>query len=233
MKTLADKVIIVTGAGGSIAGAVQDAFAKAGARPALVDRELVRIQGRAASYGVDPVQADLATADEAVRMVQEVKRHAGRVDGLVHLVGDVVMGRLTELTPEDFDRAFHTNVRTLFHAVQAVLPELRTREESFIGGIAAFEAWGGGAPGAGLFAASKCAVATLLRSLDHELEGTTTSVGIVFPMGVVDTLGNRRRLGTGGGPRIDTRAIAQAFVTAALANDGGRLVELPVYPPRA
>lgn len=233
MRTLADKVVIITGAGGSIAGAVQEAFARAGARPALVDRDLVRIQGRAKSYGVEPIRSDLATLEEAQRMVAEVKRLTGRVDGLVHLVGDVVNGGLAEVTPEDYGRAFDTNVRTLFYAAKAVLPELRQRDESFIGGIAAFEAWGGGAPGAGLFAASKSAVAALLRSLDGELEGTSTSVGIVFPMGVVATASNRPRLQEAGAAGIDPRAIAAAFVTAALADEGGRLVEMPVYPPRA
>lgn len=231
MTSLHDKIIVLTGAGGSIAGAVEEALAGRGARPALVDRDVVRIQGRAASYGVEPIASDLSSLAEARRVVAEVKRRAGRVDGLVHLVGDVVDGPLADLTPEDYDRAFDTNVRTLFHAIKAVLPELRQREEGFIGGIAAHEAWGGGAAGRGLFAASKSAVASLLRSLDRELEGTGISVGIVFPMGPVDTLGNRRRPAEGG-PSIAPAAIAGAFVAAALADGGGRLVEVPVYPPR-
>jgi hypothetical protein len=34
------------------------------------------------------------------------------------------------------------------------------------------------------------------------------------------------------GTLIDPRLIGQAFVTAAHWGNGGRLVELPVYPPR-
>lgn len=232
MKTLRDKVIIITGAGGTIAGAVQEALVRAGARPALVDRDPVRIQGRASSFEAPAVASSLDSLAEAGRVVSEIKARTGRIDGLVHLVGDVVPGTLEQADEAAFDRSFDTNVRTLFFAIKAVLPELRARDEAFLGGIAAHEAWGGGAAGGGLFAAAKSAVAALLRSLDRELEDSAISVGIVFPMGTVDTLGNRRRLEDEGTPLIAPATIGEAFVSAALAGDGGRLVELPVYPPR-
>jgi NADP-dependent 3-hydroxy acid dehydrogenase YdfG len=233
VKTLRDKIIIVTGAGGSVAGAVQEALARSGARPALVDRDLIRIQGRAASYNACAVESDLGTLDEACRVVAEVKARSGRVDGLIHLVGEVVTGRVEDLSVEDFQLAFDTNVRTLFTMLKAVLPELHAHDEAFVGGIAAHEAWGGGAAGSGLFAASKSAVAALLRSLDRELEDSGITVGIVFPMGAVDSVTTRRRLSAAGDvPMIHPRAIGNAFVAAALADDGGRMVELPVYPPR-
>ncbi len=231
MKTLRDKIVMVTGAGGTIAGAVQEALVRAGARPALVDRDAVRIRGRAASYNALAVESDLGTVDEARRVVAEITERNGRIDGLVHLVGDVVTGAVEDLDVADYERAFDTNVRTLFTTLQATLPELRRREEAFVGGIAAHEAWGGGAAGSGLFAASKSAVAALLRSLDRELEGSAITVGIVFPMGFVDTVSNRQRLGATA-DMVDPRAIASAFVSAAVADDGGRMVELPVYPPR-
>ncbi len=232
MKTLHDKVIIITGAGGTIAGAVQEALARAGARPALVDRDVVRIQGRATSYNAAAIESALASPEEAERVVREVKEQTGRIDGLVHLVGDVVPGTLQEADQDAFDRSFDTNVRTLFYAIKAVLPELLARDEGFIGGIAAHEAWGGGAAGGGLFAAAKSAVAAMLRSLDRELEDSAVSVGIVFPMGTVDTISNRRQLQDPGLPMIAPSTIGDAFVSAALAGEGGRLVELPVYPPR-
>lgn len=233
MDTLHNKIIVVTGAGGTIAGPVEEALVAQGARPILVDRDIVNIESRARSYSTQPIESDLMSAAAANAMVRAAKEQMGRIDGLIHLVGDVVMGDVDLLDAESYQLAFDTNVKTLFHTVQAVLPELREREVAFLGGISSGEAFLGGAPGASLFAASKSAVATFLRSLDRELAGTHVGVGIVTPMGLVDTLGNRRRH-----PDVDPAimiapsALGAAFVAAARSGRGGRLVELPVYPPR-
>ena len=147
MKTLNDKVIVITGAGGSIAGAVEEAFRHEGARLVLVDKDKVRIQGRSSSYGALALEADFTTLKNAQDVVKKVKEEMGHVDGLVHLVGEVVTGRVDAASEADYNHAFDTNMRTLFNAVKAVLPELLSREEGFIGGIASQEGlgrWGGG-----------------------------------------------------------------------------------------
>ncbi len=232
MRSLHDKVIVITGAGGAIAGAVADAFFEAGARPALIDRDELTIAGRASSYGTAGVVSDLRTPAAARTAIDAVRAHHRHVDGLVHLVGEVVSGDVSNLADETYDDVFDSNVRTLVYAVRAVLPDLLAREEGFIGGIASGEAWDGGAAGAALFAAAKSAVATFLRSLDKELDKTGVHVGICFPMGLVDTPGNRRSLGREHRARlIDPAVIGRAFVTAAASGAGGRLVELPVHPP--
>lgn len=233
MKTLQDKVILITGAGGDIAGAVQDSFANAGARLVLVDRDPVRIKGRASSYHTVAIESDMGSVEEAQRVVTLVKQQTERIDGLIHMVGDVTLGTIHDLTVDDFDRAFESNVRTLFVTLKALVPDLVRRPSSFIAAMASQEAWGGGAAGAGVFAASKSAVAALLRSLDRELDATTVEICIAFPMGRVDTESNRRKPVDDGRGVIEPRAIGDALVGAALMHGGGRLRELPIYPPRS
>lgn len=232
MRTLDDKVILITGAGGDIAGAVQESFANAGARPVLIDRDAVRIKGRASSYHTVAIESNMHSVEEAGRVVATIKERTERIDGLVHLVGDVVLGTIHDLSLEDFDRALESNVRTLFVALKAIVPEVARRPEAFIAGMASHEAWGGGAAGAGAFAASKSAVAALLRSLDREIDNTAVDVCIAFPMGRVDTESNRRTPGRVDDLLIHPRAIGDALVGAALTHGGGRLRELPIYPPR-
>lgn len=232
MRTLTNKIIVITGAGGTIAGAVEEAFVSAGARPILVDRDRVRIEGRARSYATEPIEADMHSLDDTRAMIDAARRQMGRIDGLVHLVGDVVLGRLEDADEGDYALAFDTNVRTLAYTLQAALPVLRECDEAFIGGIAAREAFLGGAAGFGLFAAAKSAVATLLRSVDQEVAGSGIGVGIVTPMGVVDTVSNRRAFrDMDPAQMISPDAIGDAFVHAALSGEGGRLLELPIHPP--
>lgn len=236
MNTLRDKVIVITGAGGSIAGAVADALREAGARPALIDREIVRIQGRAASFGTVAVESDLCSGPEVERALAAILERHGHVDGLVHLVGDRAGGPVTAIDEPTFDRVFDTNVRTLFLTTKAILPHLIAQGEGFIGGIASKGAWvggvAGGADGAAVFAAAKSAAAAYLHALSDELSGTGVHVSICFPMGAVATERNLRALGRDAASRlIDPRVIGQGFVQAALSGNGGRILEFPVHPP--
>lgn len=234
MATLKNKVIVITGAGGSIATAVAQAFAREGACPFLVDRDGVRIQGIAASTSAPSLEADVTTPEGAACMVREAKAQLGKIDGLVHLVGDPARGSVATTPLEAYDQVFDTNVRSLFYATRAVLPELVSRNEGFIAGIASREAWGGGSRNAALFAAAKSAVAAFLRSLDAELQETNVNVSILFPMGAVDTPSNHRLFtGSLGETLIAPSVIAEAFVKVAQQSSGGRLLEVPIYPPRA
>ena len=84
-----------------------------------------------------------------------------------------------------------------------------------------------------LYAAAKAAVATYLRSLDAELGGTEIRVTVVYPMGTVDTPANRKSM-----PEADPMSwinpdeIGEALVYAASRSPQGRVLELPIFPPR-
>lgn len=232
MKELKEKVIIITGAGGAIAGYVAEAFTDMGARPLLVDNDPIRLQGVVSSTGAYYLEADVSTPTGAEAMVRVAKERYNRVDGLIHLVGTNCAGQVQDLGSEVYDDVFDSNVRTLFYAVRAVLPELLENNQGFIAGMGSKDGWlNSGTAGASLFAAAKSAVATFLHSLDQELRGTDVNVSIIYPMGLVDTTENRRAL-----PRkeqstlIDIRRIADILVTAAQFGPGARLVDLPVYP---
>ncbi|MEX2502915.1 MAG: SDR family oxidoreductase [Trueperaceae bacterium] len=232
MKTLKDKAIVITGAGGVVAGDVAESLAEAGARPILVDRDRVRIEGRAASFGTIVIEEDLMSEASAHRAADAAHARMGRIDGVVHLIGAIVPGRLEEVDDAAFDEAFDSNVRTLFHVTRAFLPHLRAQEEAWFASIGAKEAFQGGSPGAALFAAAKGAAATMLRSLDAELAGTGVDVTIVSPLGPIDTGSARRHLTEHDQAWITPQAVARAFRAAALAGEGGRLLELPIHPPR-
>lgn len=226
MKTLCDKIIVITGAGGAIAGAVEDAFRKAGAQLVLVDQDIIRIQSRASSYDSTPITADLTTFAGAKDMLEKVKEQTGRIDGLIHLVGDVVYGDMLSLDDTAYTKTFDSNVRSLFNVTRAVLPELLKRDEGFLAALASQEARAGGAAGASLFAAAKSAVASFLRSLDLELKGSHINVSVVYPLGMVDTKTVHAT------NSVAPKAIAQALVNAALADEGGRQLEVFINPPR-
>ena len=233
MPSLDGKVYILTGGAGAIAASIAQTFTASGARLALVDAHLERLEPRAKELKAQAFAANLLSYPETENLVGQVKASMGRLDGLIHTVGGFAASKLAEADPAQYERMFDLNVRTLFHTVKAILPELMKQKDGFIAGIAAAAAWQGAGPGIGLYAAAKSAVATLLRSLDGELSATQIRVAVLYPMGAVDTPGNRHDMpDTNPSTWIDPVEIGETLVHAASRGARGRLLEIQVFPPR-
>jgi len=231
-SSLGERVFLVTGGGGAIGQSIVRAFVRAGGKVAVVERrpDVASIE----KVGALPVAADLSTPEGAEAMVRETLAKLGRIDGLIHTVGGFAMGKVHEADLATYERMFDVNVRTLFLAIRAVMPAFLAQKSGFVCGFASLPAWTGSAPGSGLYGAAKSAVATMLRSLDGDLAGTDIGVSIVYPMGVVDTPANRKDMPDADPGRwIDPEEIAHSILFAATRSPRGRIIELPISPPRA
>jgi NADP-dependent 3-hydroxy acid dehydrogenase YdfG len=233
MQPLLDRVFVVTGAGGGMAGPIAQALAAAGARLVLVAHDARKIAAEADALSATAVSADLTERDGAEAMARSVVDRHGRIDGLVHTVGGFASGRIVDSDSATYDRMFDLNVRTLFHALHAVVPGMLARGDGFVGAISSEPGWTGRAPGTALYGASKAAATALMRTLDAEAAGTQLAVCIVYPMGAVDTPTNRRAMpGVDPASFIDPAEVAATIVHAASRGPRGRLSELPIHPPR-
>ena len=235
--SLKGKTFIITGAGGAIASAINAGFLEAGANLALADRPGNAERARERLGAGLAVPCDLSSLTGAQAMVQATLERYGRIDGLIHTVGGFAAGKVIETALEVtalevYERMFDLNVRTLVHAVVASLPEIIKVEGGFIGGISAGQVARGAGGGAAYYTAAKAAVALFLNSLEAELSGSSTKVGVVYPMGGVDTPANRRDM-----PKVDPNTwidpseIGAAFVHMATRSDRGRIRELQVFAP--
>lgn len=233
MAPLSDRVFVITGGSGALAGPIARCLQHAGARLVLVDRVEARVAERAHEHHATPLDADLTTLDGAVAMAHAVVGRHGRIDGLVHTVGGFAMGRIVDSDAATYDRMFDLNVRTLFNVLRAVAPEMLARGDGFICGISSEPGWSGRAPGSALYGAAKAAATSLLRTLEAEAQGTQVGVCIVYPMGAIDTPANRRDM-PNADPQgfIDPGEIAASILHAATRGPRGRLSELPIHPPR-
>lgn len=227
------KVYLLTGGGGPVAASIAEVFTGAGARLALADIHAEEVQARAERLGGMGFGVNLTDYAATEALVGEVRSLMGRLDGLIHTVGGFAFGPVKEADPGAYDRMFDRNMKTLFYAVRAVLPTLLEQKDGFIAGFAAAPAWEGKGPNKALYAAAKSAAATFLRSLDGEVGGTDIRVAILYPMGTIDTPANRKDMPDANpGEWIDPREIAETLLFAALRSPRGRLLELPVFPPR-
>jgi NADP-dependent 3-hydroxy acid dehydrogenase YdfG len=234
MRVETDGVYLVSGGGGSAAGAVAEVFREAGARLILVGRHGGALQERARSLGALAVEADLGVFAEAQRAVAEGVAAFGRLDGLIHTAGGFAMANALETDDAVYNAMLDDNLRTLHNAVRAALPLLLDRGNGFVAGYSSSVVHDGvGVAGMCLYAAAKAAVTFYLRCLEAEVRSGGVRVAIVYPMAPIDTPANRRAMPDADPAGwVDPAAIAEALLFAATRGRRGRLLELPVWPIR-
>ena len=229
------RVVIVTGAGGSLGSAVARRFLEAGARlclaeltAGLLSRRYPDLTSDGEHYLAAPVDAN--DPDSVRGMVDQVVSRFGRLDMLVNTVGGFRSGVPVHETPiEAWDGMMNLNARTAFIVSRAVVPHMLRRGSGKIISVAARPGLQGRAQSAA-YSASKAAVIRLTESLSTELGDSGINVNCVIP-GTLDTPPNRQAM-----PEADTsRWVAPdslAEVILFLASPAARDIHgaaVPVY----
>lgn len=123
---LSDRVAIVTGAGQGIGAAVAVAYAREGARVAVVDRnfeaaqrvadEICAAGGRAIA-----VACNVAIREQVMAMAAQVTQTWGRVDILVNNAGITRTAMLHKMTQEQWQDVIAVHLNGSFNCLQAVV----------------------------------------------------------------------------------------------------------------
>ncbi|UFN48459.1 glucose 1-dehydrogenase [Roseomonas sp. OT10] len=203
---LADKVAIVTGAGGGFGEGIARRFVAEGARVAVVDLRGEAAERVAASLGGAAIalQADVGSPQDVARVVAEARERLGTPGILVNNAGIAHRNKpLLEVTEEEFDRMFRVNVKSIFLFVNEIAPILRDAGGGVIlnvGSTAGIRP----RPGLTWYNATKGAVNLVSKSLAVELAPWRIRVNCISPvmgetglletfMGVPDTPENRAK----------------------------------------
>ena len=223
MANLSGTTIMLTGAGGALATAVAQELVDAGAELILVGRGESLKRASTRFPATEVLDLDLG----AESSVEELRKH--KVDALVHTVGAFSMQEAHKATTADLNAMMSANMTTLFHAVQGVLPHMLKQKEGMILGVSAGQAARMSGRGAGLYTASKAAVAAYLLSLNDELQRKGVRACVVYPMGSIDTPANREA-GLDWDSTIDPRGMAQSIAHALTRTARAHITEMKIYP---
>jgi len=185
---LQGKVVLITGAKGGLGTFVTNSFLEAGAHVIGVSRSIRDADFPNEHFSAIP--AEISDGESARRVVDETIAKAGRIDGLVHLMGGFAGGQsVTDTDDATLDRMLDLNLRSAFYMFRAILPRMREQggvRIIAIGSKAAVEP----AAMAGAYAASKAALVSLVRTVARENSDCGVSANIVLP-GTMDTPANR------------------------------------------
>lgn len=126
------------------------------------------------------IALDVTSPTQVENAVKDALARFDHIDVLVNNAGYGTTGALEELTRDEIDPMFETNVFGLISMTQAVLPHMRARRSGHIVNLSSI---GGliGLPGWSMYNATKFAVEGLSEALAAEVEPLGIQVTIIEP----------------------------------------------------
>lgn len=193
---LANRVVLITGGASGIGAAFVRAFAAQGARVAFLDVDTnageTLVREVVAAGGTSPlfVPCDLLDIDALRTAMAEVHRSLGDSAVLVNNAANDHRQVLAEVTPAEFDWMIGVNLKHVFFAAQAVVPQMQARGGGSIINMSSI-AWMRGAPALPVYAAAKAAIVGFTNSLARSVGPDRIRVNAIAP-GMVITERQRR-----------------------------------------
>ena len=166
------KVVLITGAGGSIGSGLVKGFAECGATVVAIDLKYEYAEKVIESLGEHKkdsmaVALDVTNATEVNKTIDEIFNKYGRIDVLMNHAGMNIRKPATDFTEDEWDMINNTNLKGIFLMAQAVGKKMIQQSFGSIVNTASVSAARGHcnlAP----YAATKGGIVQLTKVLAHE-----------------------------------------------------------------
>ncbi len=233
------KTVLITGASRGLGRAIAMTLAAQGYDIAInyrqSEEEAQSLKEAIESKGQRAVLArgDVANEAEAQRVIETAMQAFGRLDALVNNAGVLVSGTLDSLTFEDYQRAMHVNVASVWLMSKYAAAAFKDG-----GAIVNISSGSGivGPPNQSPYATSKAAVNGLTKALANELAPRGIRVNAVAP-GLIPTDMTQSRIDEGVDSYIDTVPLGRlgepqdiAEATAFLLSDAAGFITGQILP---
>ena len=175
--SLDGKLALVTGASRGIGHAIAQELARAGASVVVGYRSgKDEAEELAAQIGGRAIQADVSSAEDAKRLIEE----AGDVDVLVNNAGLTRDGLLARMSDDDWRTVIDTNLGSVFYTCRAVTRPMMKKRSGSIVNISSVVGVHGNF-GQANYAASKAGIIGFTKSLARELGSRGVRANVVAP----------------------------------------------------
>ena len=187
MKTLENRVAVITGAGGGVGRCLATQLAASGCHLALVDINAEALQGteaavKAAARQVKVTQhcVDITDKEQMSALAAEVERQHGGVNILINNAGITIQKSFSTHSISDWERMININIWGVLYGCHYFLDGLRRADEAHIVNMSSMSAFMG-LPNQSSYCATKSAVQGLSESLWAELADEGVGVTSVHP----------------------------------------------------
>ena len=184
---LSGKVAFVTGSTRGIGLAIARAMHGAGAKVAVVGRDVERARAVAAELGerTTGVGCDVAVAEQVETALAAAESALGPIDVLVNNAGLTRDNILLRLTDADWDAVLDANLKGAFHTTRAVIKGMMKRRSGRIINVTSIVGLVGN-KGQANYAASKAGLVGFTKSVAKEYAGRGILANCIAP-GYIDT----------------------------------------------
>jgi NAD(P)-dependent dehydrogenase (short-subunit alcohol dehydrogenase family) len=176
------RVWFITGASTGFGRLLSEELLKRGERVLATARDISKVSDLARQYpnSARAFALDVTDPEQIASVAKQAIAAFGHVDVLVNNAGYGVAGAIEEVSEEEFEALFQTNLYGLIRTTRAFLPHFRERRS---GHIVNFSSIGGliAAPGWGFYNTTKFAVEGFSESLAAEMKPLGVRVTIVEP----------------------------------------------------
>ena len=183
---LEGKAAIITGGDSGIGRAVALAFAREGADVLISYLEVEESDAQETVQVVEesgkkaiPVPGDIREEDHCQKIVEQAVRELGRIDILVNNAAyQMSRGSIQDISSEELDRTFRTNVYAMFYLCKAALPHMQPGASIInTSSVEAYQA----KPPLLDYSATKGAIITFSKGLAQEVTAQGIRVNVVAP----------------------------------------------------
>jgi len=190
MKTVMDKVALVTGSSSGIGFETSLALARNGYHTFATMRNLGKDEKikqiiEKEDLSVEILELDVDNEESVNRAIKTVSEKKGRIDVLVNNAGYGMWGTVEDVSIDEFKEQFETNFFSIIRLIQKVAPIMRKQNSGNIVNISSV-AGRIGFPVSPAYISSKFALEGLSESLRFELMPFGINVIIIEP-GVIKT----------------------------------------------
>jgi uncharacterized protein len=236
IKTLQNKIVLITGASSGIGAACAKEFAKEGAQVLLVARNVSKLKvvtneiianGGQAKYFI----ADVSDYKIVQQLAEKIKKEVGVPDVIINNAGQGIWRFMDETSYEEVSEMMAVPYFAAFYMTKAFLPDMQKRNSGRIvnmtsyAGFIAFS-------GATAYIAARTAMIGFHNALTADLYGTKIKTSLVYFAKVKSSywnnnLGSEERLPTSQRliPVISTEKAARAIVNGV--RKGKRKIATP------
>ncbi len=213
-RSLAGKIVAITGGARGIGRATASALIAQGARVAIGDIDVPLAEKTASELGSGTLGLPLDVTDRASfdSFLTEVETRLGPLDVLINNAGIMPIGPFVAETDATADRMIDINLRGVIIGSKLALQRFLPRGRGHLLNVASV-AGKAGFPGGATYCATKHAVVGLSEAVRAEVRKTDIDVSIVMPVVVNTELGSG--LQRSRGVRVvEPEEVAQAIVGA-------------------
>jgi NAD(P)-dependent dehydrogenase (short-subunit alcohol dehydrogenase family) len=213
-RSLAGRVVAITGGGRGIGRATAQALIAQGARVAIGDIDAALAESTAEELGSGTIglPLDVTDRDSFAGFLDQVQDRLGALDVLVNNAGIMPIGPFLDETDAMADRIVDINLRGVIFGSRLALQRFSERGTGHLVNIAS-TAGKAGVSGGATYCATKHAVVGLTEAIRQETRGTGIDVTVVMPHVVNTELGSGLS-GTRGVKLVEPDDVAAAIVAA-------------------